>query len=147
MCLRVRLELGVLLAVASVTGCLYDPADRCGPHERLSDGDTCVCEADAVVVSVAGELDALAAPQLDDFLAPYVAERPSLLVLDLSGVTFLDSTGLGVVIKALKHVREHGGEVAAVYTSPRVAKVFQITGIDQAMVVGASVEAVVAGRS
>ena len=41
--------------------------------------------ADAVVVSVAGELDALAAPQLDDFLAPYVAERPSLLVLDLSG--------------------------------------------------------------
>lgn len=50
MCLRVRLELGVLLAVASVTGCLYDPADRCGPHERLSDGDTCVCEADAVVV-------------------------------------------------------------------------------------------------
>ena len=103
--------------------------------------------ADAVVVSVAGELDALAAPQLDDFLAPYVAERPSLLVLGLSGVTFLDSTGLGVVIKALKHVREHGGEVAAVYTSPRVAKVFQITGIDQAMVVGASVEAVVAGRS
>ncbi|MFI0433395.1 MAG: STAS domain-containing protein [Candidatus Nanopelagicales bacterium] len=103
--------------------------------------------ADADVVSVAGELDALAAPQLDDYLAALVAEQPTLLILDLSAVTFLDSTGLGVVIKALKHVREHGGEVAAVYTSPRVAKVFEITGIDQAMAVGESVEAVLPGRS
>lgn len=101
--------------------------------------------ADAVVVAVAGELDALAAPELDEYLQPLVAEHPVLLVLDLSGVTFLDSTGLGVVIKALKHVREHGGEVAAVYTSPRVAKVFEITGIDQAMVVGETVEAVLPG--
>lgn len=97
------------------------------------------------LVSVAGELDAVAAPQLDDALAPLLAEGDgSGLVLDLSGVTFLDSSGLGVCIKAVKGVRAQGGEVALVATTPRVLKVLEITGIDKAVVVVGTVEDAVA---
>lgn len=93
------------------------------------------------LVSVAGELDAVAAPQLDAALAPLLAAEESLgLVLDLSGVTFMDSSGLGVCIKAVKGVRAGGGEVALVVTTPRVLKVLQITGIDKAVTVVETVE-------
>lgn len=86
------------------------------------------------LVSVAGELDAVAAPQLDSALAPLLAgEGGDGLVLDLSGVSFLDSSGLGVCIKAVKGVRANGGEVALVVTTPRLLKVLEITGIDQAV--------------
>ena len=93
------------------------------------------------LVSVAGELDAVAAPQLDDALAPLLADADGGgLVLDLSEVTFLDSSGLGVCIKAVKGVRAHGGEVALVVTAPRVLKVLEITGIDKAVTVVDTVE-------
>lgn len=93
------------------------------------------------LVAVAGELDAIAAPQLDEALAPLLADGSgSGLVLDLGGVTFLDSSGLGVCIKAVKGVRANGGEVALVVTTPRVRKVLEITGIDQAVTVVDTVE-------
>lgn len=97
------------------------------------------------LVSVVGELDAIAAPQLDAALAPLLdGDGSAGLVLDLSGVTFLDSSGLGVCIKAVKGVRANGGEVALVVTTPRVRKVLEITGIDKAVAVASTVEAAVA---
>lgn len=99
----------------------------------------------ATVVAVDGELDAVSAPQLDEFLTPLVAEG-GRVVLDLSGVEFLDSTGLGVVIKSLAAARDAGGELTAVVTSPRVSKVFTITGVDQMMVLRDSVDAALAGE-
>ncbi len=108
---------------------------------RLENG----ASGDAVVVAVAGELDALSAPQLDEHLTEVLAESPSLVVMDLTEVDFLDSTGLGVLIKALTHLRETGGELAVVATSPRILKVLTITGMDQIMSVGESVAAVTPG--
>lgn len=101
---------------------------------------------DAVVVAVAGELDALAAPQLDEHLTDLVAESPGVVVVDLTEVEFLDSTGLGVLIKALTGLRENGGELSLVATSPRILKVLSITGMDQVMNVGDSVAAVAPGN-
>lgn len=101
---------------------------------------------DSVVVTVVGEADAMAAPQLDEFLGTVVAEeRPTLLVVDLAGVEFLDSTGLGVIIKALTHQRELGADLALISPTPRVAKVLDITGMDQVMSVGASLDDVAGG--
>lgn len=92
----------------------------------------------ASLVSVTGELDALTAGQLDAALAPLLADDdPRGLVLDLSGVDFMDSSGLGICIKAIKAVREKGAEVSFVVTSTRVRRVFEVTGIDQAVVVAA----------
>jgi anti-sigma B factor antagonist len=49
--------------------------------------------------------------------------------VDLDGVDFIDSTGLGVLIGALKRVRTHDGDLALVCSEPRILKVFEITGL------------------
>jgi len=81
------------------------------------------------VISVSGEVDAHAAPALSEALSE-VTEPGARIVVDLTDVNFLDSTGLGVFVTALKHLRELDGSLALVITSPRVKKVFTLTGLD-----------------
>lgn len=85
--------------------------------------------ASGTMVTVTGELDAHTAPQVREVVE--AAITPSTrLVVDLTDVTFLDSTGLGVFVTALKHLREVDGTLDLVITSPRVLKVFELTGLD-----------------
>jgi anti-sigma B factor antagonist len=87
-------------------------------------------EASVPVVTAIGELDAHSAPILQASLDPLSRQPGVALVVDLSGVAFIDSTGLGVLVTALKHVREGGGTLDVVASSPRVLKVFALTGMD-----------------
>lgn len=87
-------------------------------------------EGDASVVAVTGELDAHVAPQLAAAVDPLAARPEGILVIDLSEVGFVDSTGLGVLVSTLKHVREAGGRLDVVVSSPRVLKVLALTGLD-----------------
>lgn len=82
------------------------------------------------VVSASGELDAHSAPLLEAQLDPASQQPETSLVVDLSGVGFIDSTGLGVLVATLKHVREAGGSLDVVVSTPRVLKVFALTGLD-----------------
>ncbi len=88
---------------------------------------------DRTVVEVGGEVDVYTAPKLDAELTSLVGSGKSVIVVDFSGVEFLDSTGLGVLVKALKHVKEAGGSLSVVATSERIIKVFRITGLDAAI--------------
>lgn len=81
------------------------------------------------MVTVQGELDAHTAPQVREAVEAAITPG-ARVVADLTGVTFLDSTGLGVFVTALKHVREVDGTLDLVITSPRVLKVFELTGLD-----------------
>jgi anti-sigma B factor antagonist len=87
-------------------------------------------EGDVSVVSARGEVDVFTAPGLDTELDALIAAGSARLVVDLSEVAFLDSTGLGVLVKALKHAREAGGWLHLVVTSDRIRKIFEITGLD-----------------
>ncbi len=100
---------------------------------------------DATIVAVAGELDVESAPQLDEHLTAAIDGTPTLLVVDLSGVDFLDSTGLGVLIKAYARQRDAGSEFAVVASADRITKVFRITGMDSALSVHADLESALAG--
>jgi len=82
------------------------------------------------IVSAVGELDVHSAPILQARLDPLSGQAGGSLVVDLSGVGFIDSTGLGVLVTTLKHVREAGGTLDIVASSPRVLKVFALTGLD-----------------
>lgn len=82
-----------------------------------------------MVISVTGEVDAHTADQVRAAIDAAITPG-ARLVVDLSGVSFLDSTGLGVFVTALKHLREQDGSLELVVTSPRVMKVFQLTGLD-----------------
>lgn len=85
---------------------------------------------DRTVVTASGELDAYSAPMLQAQLDPVSQVSGAALVVDLSGVGFIDSTGLGVLVTTLKHVREAQGSLDVVVTAPRVLKVFALTGLD-----------------
>lgn len=104
-------------------------------------------EGDRTVVEVGGEIDVYTAPQLRERVVELVADGKVDLVLDLSGVEFLDSTGLGVLVGALNRVRAQDGSLALVLTQERILKIFEITGLRKVFPIHATVaEAVSAER-
>lgn len=84
-----------------------------------------------VVVTVAGEVDVATAPRFRELLIGQIADGRHQIVVDMTWVDFIDSTGLGVLIGGLKRIRSHGGDLRLVIDDPRVLKVFDITGLDQ----------------
>lgn len=92
----------------------------------------------ATIVAVAGEIDVFTAPQLDSLLAGEIEAGHTNLVLDFTQVEFLDSTGLGVVVKAVKTCRADSGSVSVVVTTDRIRRIFEITGLDSAIRLGAT---------
>jgi anti-sigma B factor antagonist len=100
-----------------------------------------------VVVSVGGEIDVYTAPQLRERLIELIDQGYYRIVVDLSRVEFLDSTGLGVLVGGLKRSRGHDGDLALVCSHPRIMKVFEVTGLNKVFSIADSVEAVVAAPS
>jgi anti-sigma B factor antagonist len=86
---------------------------------------------DAAVLVVSGELDTLTAPELDAALRELVAGPQPLLVVDLSGVTFLASSGLAVLIQAAHRAEDRDRDLHLVVTSRAVLRPIEITGSDQ----------------
>jgi len=86
----------------------------------------------SVVVSVTGEVDASGSEQLRTRLDDIIDdESPMELVVDLHGLTFMDSTGLGVLVHALKRMRERGGELTLSAPSLSTRKLLDISGLDR----------------
>ena len=83
------------------------------------------------VITVSGEIDVATAPQLREALHGVIARGQPTVVLDLLGVTFLDSTALGVLVGGLKRCRELGGELHVVVADVRIRKIFEITGLNK----------------
>ncbi len=92
------------------------------------------------VVTVAGEIDVYTSPLLQERLVEVLREGLSSIVLDLSAVTFLDSTGLGVLITGLKRCRSADGDLVLVTAQPNVLKVLEITGLNDVFQVHDSVD-------
>jgi anti-sigma B factor antagonist len=84
----------------------------------------------AVVVSLAGELDLYNAQQVRDALLECCAEGPSRLVVDLSGVKFIDSTALGVLIEARTKLPNTRGFLLAA-PGMEAKRALEISGLDR----------------
>lgn len=85
----------------------------------------------ATVVSAVGELDLHTAPMLQEHLDRAVQSQDGLIVVDLTAVDFMDSTGLSVIVSAVASMRPSGRELRVASSSDRITKVFTLTGIDQ----------------
>ncbi len=96
------------------------------------------------VVDVKGEIDVYTAPKLREKLIELVSEGSYNVVVNLEGVDFLDSTGLGVLVGALKRVKAHDGTLALVCTQEKILKIFKITGLTKVFPIHDSVEAAAA---
>ncbi len=85
------------------------------------DADLTQPEARAVVRLI-GDLDLATASQLRTALGGLVGRGVRTVTVDLAGLDFIDSTGLGVLFGALERLREHGGDLALRSPSPGVAE-------------------------
>jgi anti-sigma B factor antagonist len=83
------------------------------------------------VVQVSGEIDVYTAPRLRETLVSLVDGGNYNLIIDMEGVQFLDSTGLGVLVGGLKRVRAHDGEIDLVCTQGRIIRILRITGLNK----------------
>ena len=96
------------------------------------------------VVAVGGEIDVYTAPKLRDTITDLVGKGLYDIVVDLSAVEFLDSTGLGVLVGGLKKVRAHDGSLSLVCSQDRLLKIFRITGLAKVFVIHADQESALA---
>ncbi|MDQ3756229.1 MAG: anti-sigma factor antagonist [Actinomycetota bacterium] len=87
-------------------------------------------EGPHVVVEVSGEVDVYTAPQLRQVLMDVIDGRGvDVLDVDLAHLGFIDSTGLGVIVGALRRIRADGGDLRLLNPRPGVEKALQITGL------------------
>ena len=86
---------------------------------------------DPRVVRLHGEVDVYTSPELKELLDSVVLGDAAgeTIVIDLSGLDFIDSTGLGVLVGALKRARAGGGDVTLRGPQPSILKVLEITGL------------------
>jgi anti-sigma B factor antagonist len=84
---------------------------------------------DVVVVSVGGELDMATAPQLQDQITDLLDRGLSRLVFDLTEVSFCDSTGLSVFVRAKNSTDEAGGVVRLAAPQRGVRRILEVSGL------------------
>jgi anti-sigma B factor antagonist len=82
------------------------------------------------VVSVSGEVDLATSPELRDALNAAL-EASTQVVIDLSQVSFLDSTGLGVLVQAHQRAEAEGASLRLVVTESSVRRVIDVTGLSR----------------
>ena len=97
-------------------------------------------EGDSVVVVLDGDLDLTASPALREALIDLFNSGHHQLVVDMSGVKFVDSTGLGVLVGGLKRATVHEGSLHVVCTEPDVLRIFRMTGLHKLFPLHATVD-------
>jgi anti-sigma B factor antagonist len=96
------------------------------------------------IVAASGDVDISTSPDLREALANVLAAGNRSLVVDLSAVRFIDSTGLGVLVGAYTAVRNAGGRLALVNDHAAVLKVLSITALDEVLSVRPTLDKAVA---
>ncbi len=88
-------------------------------------------ERDEWEASLYGEVDIYNADSLKSGLNSLIEEKKLDIVLDCSNLKYIDSTGLGVLVSALKKVREADKHIRITNLKPYIAKIFTLTGLDK----------------
>jgi anti-sigma B factor antagonist len=88
-------------------------------------------ESDRIVVKLAGELDMANAPLLEDAIESAELAAAKTVVLDLQGLTFLDSTGLRIILAAREQCWRRGQEFAVTPGSQQVQRLLSVTGVGE----------------
>ena len=97
------------------------------------------------VVAPTGRLDVACAPALKEAISEVVKNGPPRIVIDMEGVSFVDSTGLGSVISALKQVRGSQGELRLAAPNQQARVVLELTTLDRVFPYYATVEEALTG--
>ena len=96
------------------------------------------------VVAPRGDVDMAVADEVRERLTKLVDRGRAKLVLDLAAVTYIDSSGLGAVVAAMKHARAAGGDIKLCMLESDVRSLFEMTRLDKVMAVHATRQEAVA---
>ena len=97
-----------------------------------------VYESEAVIVELAGELDVANAAALSHALTTIVLERPSTVTVDLTQLTFMDSSGIRCLMGAANLALDGGCNLTVRHPNATIRRVFEVCGVDQILLHGAS---------
>lgn len=85
------------------------------------------------IVKLSGEVDAYTAPELREMLIPLIEKENAEVLVDLSDIAYMDSTGLGIFIAGLKSSKKYNSTFKLSGLTPRVRRLFEITGLTDIM--------------
>lgn len=91
-------------------------------------------------VTLTGEIDAYTAPKVRNELMEVADGDGVKMEIDLSGVNYMDSTGLGIFVGLFKHLRANNGDMKLNGMTERLHRLFEITGLADVMDINAEVE-------
>jgi anti-sigma B factor antagonist len=87
-------------------------------------------DATTLVIAIKGEIHSTTAPEFSERLNAAIASGKTAVVLDLTGVEFIDSTGLSVLLNGLRRVTRVRGRMVIACANPTVLRLFEITRLD-----------------
>ena len=93
------------------------------------------------LLTLRGEIDVYTAPRLRQAIIDLVDGGAAHIIVDMSAVDFLDSTGLGVLVGGLKRVKVKDGSLSIVTSQDKILKIFDITGLNKVFPIHDSVDA------
>ena len=98
------------------------PQFRVG-YEQLPDG--------VGVVTLEGEIDIYSSPQFKEVLLKSIDDGATRVIIDLTDVSFIDSTALGVLVSGAKRVRPRNGSLEIICVDENIIRILEITGLDR----------------
>jgi anti-sigma B factor antagonist len=99
------------------------------------------------VLPLEGEIDLHVSPRVSASLSALIEEKPKKLVVDLSKVTYIDSSGLAVLIEGMQNVEAYGGKFALAGLQEKVRPIFEIARLDQVFRIFPDADAALAAAS
>jgi anti-anti-sigma factor len=102
-------------------------------------------EGSAIVLAIGGELDLSSSAALEDEIAKAVQSDATTLVIDLRQLEFVDSTGLGVLVKANQLAADSGREFGLVRGVAQVERLLDLTGLADRLTIADSPEELING--
>jgi anti-sigma B factor antagonist len=87
-----------------------------------------------------GDLDVYTVGSLRDAIGSMIDQKTTKVVVDLDGVPFMDSSGLGALMGGVRRLREAGGDLAIACTREQHLKLFTITGFGEGVSIAPTVE-------
>ena len=87
-------------------------------------------EENVEIIDLKGEIDISVSNRIREAIRPLIDQRKERLLINLEGVTYIDSSGLGVLVESLQEMKKYGGRIKLVKLNPDIRKVFEVTRLD-----------------
>ena len=98
---------------------------------RTSDTIAVVSEPEPSIISFEGEIDLHESPNVRESLRPLIEKKSARVYVDMSEVSYIDSSGLAVLIDAMQRIANYGGKFGLIAIRPAVRTVLEIARLDQ----------------